>query len=241
MSKIISREEFDAMRLDCAQQMMADQELQQESLNFLANTLKYKWIHQTNYGGFPCLQLPQDLMAIAEIIEKTRPGLIIEIGVAWGGGLLFYKGQSDAFTVLFGVDLFFSQEFMEYVEDERLIKLFRGSSIENSRCEKVSAWASFACKPTMLILDSNHTHDHVLQELRMYSPLVGVGGYIVVCDTVIEYLPKDPDREWGPGNNPKTAVDAFLAENDRFVVDHEISDKLLLTCNPGGYLKCVKD
>jgi len=95
----------------------------------------------------------------------------------------------------------------------------------------------------MVVLDSNHTHDHVLKELELYSPLVGKGHYLVCGDTVVEYIPKQTHRPrpWGPGNNPKTALDSFLKENQRFEVDKEIENKLLFTCNPGGYLLCREE
>ena len=98
-------------------------------------------------------------------------------------------------------------------------------------------------RSVLVVLDSNHTHAHVLAELRLYSPLVRKGGYLLVFDGIIEDMPPDfvRDRPWGPGNNPKTAVWAFLKENDRFQIDREVQDKLLLTVAPDGYLKCVND
>ena len=95
----------------------------------------------------------------------------------------------------------------------------------------------------MVVLDSNHTHDHVLKELELYSPLVTKNSYCVVFDTVIEDMPKNsfPDRPWGKGNNPKTAVWVFLKRNGRFSIDKNIESKLLITVAPDGYLKCIKD
>ena len=95
----------------------------------------------------------------------------------------------------------------------------------------------------MVSLDSLHTHDHVLRELEAYSPLVTRGSYCVVFDTMVEDLPEEysNNRPWGKGNNPKTAVWKFLKKNDRFVIDKEIENKLLITVAPDGYLKCVKD
>ena len=91
------------------------------------------------------------------------------------------------------------------------------------------------------MLDSLHTHEHVLAELRAYAPLVTVGSYLVVLDTVIEEMPAafSDGRPWGPGNSPRTAVEAFLDETDRFVVDREIEAKLQVTVARGGYLSCV--
>ncbi len=95
----------------------------------------------------------------------------------------------------------------------------------------------------MVILDSNHTHAHVLAELEAYGPLVTRGSYLVVFDTLIEDMPADyfPDRPWGKGDNPKTAVWKYLKATDRFEIDREIESKLLITVAPDGYLRCVKD
>ena len=95
----------------------------------------------------------------------------------------------------------------------------------------------------MVVLDSNHTHDHVLRELELYSPLVTKGCYLVVFDTLLDDMPADlvGNRPWGPGNNPKTAVHEFLRRTDRFEIDKDIEHKLLITVAPDGYLRCVKD
>jgi cephalosporin hydroxylase len=95
----------------------------------------------------------------------------------------------------------------------------------------------------MVVLDSYHTHDHVLKELHLYSPLVGKGFYLICGDTVVEDIPEQEHRSrpWGPGNNPATALREFFNENDRFEVDIALSNKLLISCIPGGYLRCSKD
>ena len=98
------------------------------------------------------------------------------------------------------------------------------------------------CERVMVILVSNHTHEHVLGELNLYASLVSVGSYCVVFDTVIEDLEgvEFVDRPWGKGNNPKTAVAEFLKTNSDFVVDQAIDEKLLISVAPGGYLKRIK-
>ena len=94
----------------------------------------------------------------------------------------------------------------------------------------------------MVILDSNHTHEHVLKELELYSILVSKAQYLVVMDTVVDDMPDDyfSDRPWGKGDNPKTAVHEFLKSNDRFEIDDSIHNKLLITVAPDGYLRCIK-
>jgi cephalosporin hydroxylase len=91
----------------------------------------------------------------------------------------------------------------------------------------------------LVCLDSNHTHEHVLEELKAYAPLVSKGSYCVVFDTIVEDLPKEmfPDRPWGPGNNPKTAVFEFMKTHPEFEIDKTIDYKLLISVAPDGFLK----
>src|SRR5258705_7474841 len=147
---------------------------------------------------------------------------------------------------IIGIDIFIPDDLKNRVNKfERLahrISWINGSSIEPSTIEQLRAIIGDS-REVMVVLDSNHTHDHVLKELELYSPLVGKGHYLVCGDTVVEYIPKQTHRPrpWGPGNNPKTALDSFLKENQRFEVDKEIENKLLFTCNPGGYLLCREE
>ena len=119
--------------------------------------------------------------------------------------------------------------------------MIEGSSIDESVVEKVREY-SRGEKRVLVCLDSLHTHDHVLRELEAYSPFVTTGSYCVVFDTIVEDLPNEysADRPWGKGNNPKTAVWKFLEGTNRFVIDKEIENKLLITTCPDGYLKCVR-
>ncbi len=122
------------------------------------------------------------------------------------------------------------------------ITLLQGSSTDEQVLRQVRDIAS-AFQRVLVVLDSNHTHAHVLRELQAYSPLVKAGGYLVVLDTFVEDMPEGfvVDRPWGRGDNPKTAVWEFLKTNDRFAIDQRIQDKLLITVAPDGYLKCLKD
>jgi len=124
----------------------------------------------------------------------------------------------------------------------RRIRIVRGSSVDAEVFDKVRALTE-GKRRVLVILDSNHTHEHVLRELELYSPLVGKDSYLLVFDTIIEDMPEDsfPDRPWGKGNNPRTAVHEFLRTTDRFVIDEEYNSKLLISVAPDGYLRCVKD
>ena len=121
------------------------------------------------------------------------------------------------------------------------IQMIQGSSIDIDIITQVKSIAS-NYKKVLVCLDSNHTHSHVLEELKAYAPLVSLDSYCIVFDTVVEDLPKEMfmDRPWGPGDNPKTAVWEFLKSNPEFKIDHMIDDKILITVAPDGWLKKVK-
>ena len=122
------------------------------------------------------------------------------------------------------------------------IKMIQGSSIDGSTVNEVKKIAE-GKKKIIVCLDSNHTHEHVLYELKYYSPFVSINSYIVVFDTIVEDLPEgyfSQKRPWGIGNNPRTAVDEFLKANNNFIIDESIDNKLLISVTPRGYLKRVK-
>lgn len=224
-----------------------DKALVKAGLDFVGATGKYKYSYNFSWMGRPIIQFPQDMVAMQEIIWDYKPEIIVETGIAHGGSLVYYASilelmGGDAFVL--GVDIDIRAHNRAAIEAHPMakrIQMIQGSAIEQDTVDKVFAIAKG--KRALVCLDSNHTHEHVLAELRMYSPLVKKGGYLCVFDTVVEDMPEDafPDRPWGRGDNPKTAVRQFLKENDRFVVDQDIEHKLLFTVCPEGYLKCVKD
>jgi len=183
-----------------------------------------------------------------EIIWQVQPDLIIETGIAHGGSLVFYASLLELIGgdgEVIGIDIDIREE--NRVEIERHPTSSRITMIEGSSTEMsvVNAAYDLAKRKNRVLvaLDSNHTHQHVLKELHLYSPLVTRGSYLVVFDTIIEEMPEDffPDRPWGKGNNPWTAVCEFLRTSDRFVADNEIDDKLVISLARGGFLHCIKD
>ena len=246
-NKMLSREEFEGFRKESALAMSKDMDLAHMARKVLIDADKYQWIHQTNWFGEPILNLPQDIFALQEIIYKTRPKFIIELGVAWGGSLLFH---STLLTVLggekvIGVDVYIPEDLEARLNCHGSlsdkIHLITGSSVEQDTLAQVRSIIK-DCREVLVVLDSYHGHDHVLAELRLYSPFIGKGHYLICGDTIIEYMPphEQRPRPWGTGNSPKTALDVFLKETDCFVVDETLDRKLLFTCNPGGYLCRVK-
>jgi cephalosporin hydroxylase len=247
---------YEQFKQECAAEIAAqgsDQALAKASREWmdLANPRKYSYHFE--WLGRPIIQYPQDMIALQEIIWKVQPDLIVETGIAHGGSLIFSAsllelnaacgGPQDARVL--GIDIDIRAHNREAIEQHplaRRIDMIQGSAVDDAVAAQVLA-AAQRRKRVLVILDSNHTHAHVARELELYSPLVGKGSYLVVFDTVIEDMHADafPDRPWGKGDNPKTAVWAFLESNPRFRIDRTIQDKLLLTVAPDGYLECIAD
>lgn len=246
--KMLTREEFEELRRSSAVAMYRDEGLIRRARELLIEADRYHWVHQTSWFGEPILNLPQDMFAIQELIFKTRPKYIIEVGVAWGGSLLFYATLLAVLggEKVVGIDVYIPDDLKARLNGHGVLKdrihLITGSSVETATLDQIRSIVG-DCREVLVILDSYHSHEHVLDELRLYSPFVGVGHYMVCGDTIIEHIPPQEHRPrpWGPGNNPKTARDVFLKETDRFIVDDAIDSKLLFTCNPGGYLRCIRE
>lgn len=244
---IVTKEEFLQINEQAAREMSQDKALQDKALDVLVEADRHRWIHQTTWFGEPLLNLPQDMFAIQDIIWRTRPEFIIEVGVAWGGGMLFEATLLEMLggQKVIGIDIFIPPDLRQRLSShgklsERLV-LIEGSSIAAETLDQVKALLGGSRK-VLVILDSYHTHEHVLNELRAYAPFVGKGQYLICGDTVVERIPPQlhRSRPWGAGNNPATAVKEFLSETDRFAVDEKIDQRLLLSCHPGGYLQAVK-
>ena len=226
--------------------------LKDHAINFLdkvaSNGQHYTW----DWFGLPIIQIPHDIMQIQEIIFKTRPTLIVETGIARGGSLAFSASMLALLDVIEKVDPFSSKRKVigididirphnrEALANHALypkMHLIEGSSIDKSVISEVHEIAT-KHDSVLVILDSNHTHQHVLDELDAYSPLVNLGGYCIVSDTVIDDLPPNsyPNRPWDIDNNPKTAVSAWINSHPEFQIDSKIDQKLLLSSSPSGYL-----
>ena len=213
---------------------------------------KANYVYNFFWLGVPIIQIPQDLQAMQEIIWEVKPDLIIETGIAWGGSIIFSASMLailEACGVIenghvLGIDIDIRPHNKEAILAHPLSKkitMFEGSSIDEKIIEKVRSFSK-NYKRIMICLDSNHTHDHVLSELKAYAQSVSVGSYCLVGDTVTEDAPEGmtSNRPWGKGNNPKTAVWEFLKENKDFVIDKTIESKLVLTGSPDGYLKRIR-
>jgi len=230
----------------------ADSKLRRESLDWVRDTATHNYSYNFSWLGRPIIQYPQDIVAMQELIWSIQPDLIIETGIAHGGSLIFSASMLELNAAcggpqharVVGVDIDIREHNRQAIEAHpmsRRIDMIQGSSIDPAIVRQVAAKARDS-RRVLVSLDSNHTHEHVLAELQAYAPFTSVGSYCVVFDTVIEDMPDDffPNRPWGKGDNPKTAVKQFLSDRQDFVIDERLDSKLLISVAPSGYLRRIK-
>lgn len=253
---------YQKFKSECAQEidsMQGDAELCALSRTWMDRANARKYSYHFEWLGRPIIQYPQDIVAFQEIVWETQPDVIIETGIAHGGSLILSAsllalldlsdaqrglgavGMAKPKRRVVGVDIDIRSHNREAVEQHFLspyIEMIQGSSIDEAVANQVRAFAANQQR-VLVVLDSNHTHEHVLRELELYAPLVSPGSYCIVYDTVIEDMPENafPDRPWGRGDNPKTAVWAYLKANEDFEIDRTIQDKLQLSVAPDGFLR----
>ena len=244
--------QFEKERHDSILKNADDKKLKFFANQWLNESMIKQYVYNFSWLGRPIIQSPQDIMALQEIIWDVKPDMIIETGIAHGGSLIFSAsmltlleacGEIENGQVL-GIDIDIREHNKKAIEVHSMnkkIKMLQGSSLDKMILQKVNDLVKNA-KKILVCLDSNHTHEHVLGELKAYAPFVSIGSYCVVFDTIVEDMPEGsfPNRLWGPGNNPKTAVVEFLKLNQNFEIDKSIQNKLMITNASDGYLKKVK-
>ncbi|MCE9550573.1 MAG: cephalosporin hydroxylase family protein [Betaproteobacteria bacterium] len=231
------------------------------SREFTLESIKSQYAYNFSWLGRPIIQYPQDIVAMQELIWQTRPDFIIETGIAHGGSLIMsasmlalldycdavQNGQmldpSKPRRKLLGIDIDIRSHNRSAIEAHPManrIEMIQGSSIAADVIAQVHERAKGHSR-ILVCLDSNHTHEHVLAELEAYAPLATQGSYCVVFDTIIEDMPAGsfPDRPWDKGDNPKTAVWAYLKSHPEFEIDKQIDNKLMISVAPDGFLKRI--
>jgi cephalosporin hydroxylase len=239
------REEFEHGMRESAIRMDADTGLQRLALDTTIAADRYGYTYFWRWLGLPIIQTPDDIVAMQEIMWETRPQVVIETGFARGGSAILYSSILELIGEgrVVSVDIDVREHNRRAVEEHPYggrVDFVEGSSTAPDTMDRVRALVPDGAR-VMVVLDSNHTHQHVLDELRLYGPLVTEGQFLVVSDTIVEDIPPQTHRprEWGPGNNPKTALLEYLRACDRFEPDRVVNGKLLITSSRGGYLRCV--
>ncbi|HLI65250.1 MAG TPA: CmcI family methyltransferase [Caulobacteraceae bacterium] len=249
MSLPDDRAAFEAEKTRSVLALGADAEVFDLALKTVVAADRHRYTYLWSWMGAPIIQMPADIVAMQEVIWATKPDVIVETGVARGGSVIF---SASMLTLIgkgkvIGVDIDIRAHNRDTIETHPMagrITLIEGSSIAPETLTKVRAEIP-AGASVMVCLDSDHSRDHVLEELRLYGPLVTAGQYLVCADTVLgrmtpEQTPKARSKVWLPGDEPLAAVEAYLAETDRFEADPLINGKMIVASSPGGYLRCLR-
>lgn len=253
--------DFKKQRLVNNKKMIENENLTNLSLKFLCESSKYNYSYNFDWLGIPIIQYPQDIISFQEIVWRIKPDLIIEFGIARGGSLIFSASllalidlceiksyslvdNSPGKRKVLGIDIDIRKhnkvELLKHPLSKN-IEMLEGSSLDSNIINKVYSFAQ-RYNNILVCLDSNHTHDHVLEELNAYANLASIGSYCLVFDTVIDDMPNslNENRSWGIGNSPKTAVREFLKNNNNFIIDKTFQNKSLITSAPDGFLQRIK-
>ncbi|TWD55500.1 cephalosporin hydroxylase [Agrobacterium vitis] len=242
------RLEFEENKRKMSLALGADSQAFDESLKLMLTLDQYDYSYLWSWMGVPIIQFPADVMATQEVIWNSKPDIIIETGVARGGSMIFMASLLAAMgndkAKVIGVDIDIRAHNRDSIQKHPLSKyitLIEGGSVDDDVMEKVKALIPPGAK-VMVVLDSDHSRDHVLAECRAYGPLVTEGCYLVVADTVVGHLteetaPKKRSKIWYQGNEPLSALHDYMAETDCFEVDAVLNGKLVLSSSPGGYVR----
>ena len=246
--------QFQKEKEDNIRAMTQDPETKRVAKQFQDQVSNYKYGYYFTWMGRPIIQLPQDMVTLQEAIMTVQPDLIVETGIAHGGSIIFtasmmelleaYCPENPIRREVVGIDIEIRPHNRTAIEAHPMYKritMLEGSSIDPSIVEQVRRIAA-GHQTVMVLLDSCHTHAHVLEELRCYAPLVSKGSYIVAYDTAVEFVDRSySDRPWGKGNNPYTAVQAFVAECDAFAVDPRFEEKSVVSSRAAGWVTGVEE
>lgn len=245
-SRVFDRAAFEKEKVEEIGRALADPDMIRKGRDFLVHSDKYKYGYYWTWMGLPIIQMPEDIVLTQEILWETKPDFVIEAGIAWGGSLAMYAAfqELQGFGRVIGIDVTIPEHnraaIMSVPVSDR-ITLVEGSSSDPEIFKQITSQIPPGSN-ILLVLDSNHTHEHVLAELRLWSPIMQPGNYIIVSDTIVEVIPTQTHRPrpWGHGNNPMTGMQEFLKDTDRFSSDNIYSHRTFASFNPAGYLKCLK-
>lgn len=243
------RLEFEENKSKQSMALGQDAAVFQQSLELVTTLDRYDYSYLWSWMGVPIIQMPADVMATQEVIWATKPDVIIETGVARGGSVLFMASILEMLGKgkVIGVDIDIRTHNRESIANHPMSKrvvLIEGGSVDEHTLNLVRAEIAPGAR-VMVVLDSDHSRDHVLAECRAYGPLVTRGCYMVVADTLVGHVSeenalKKRSKIWFQGDEPLSALRDYMAETVRFEVDEVLNGKLVLSSSPGGYVRCVK-
>lgn len=225
--------------------MRPSEKMREISVEWLTQAAPHMHLFKHHWLGERFFHLPSDMVALQEILSSVRPQTVVHTGIAAGGGPIFLASILELLggdSKVLAIDPSPRDEGLKAIENHALrkrIDVVTCPSTSPKAAEVVAQRIESSPGPVVLVLDLIHTHEHVLAELKNLTPFVSPDSYVVVLDTIMEYMPAEmfEGRPYGKGNNPATAVAGFLENDDKFEVDHSIEDRLLMTLAPGGFLR----
>ena len=241
-------EEFLAWRNEQAIKIGNDDEYYSSGLNWMNSAVRLDYSYMFEWLGVPVIQFPADLLLIQEAIVTANANKVIEIGIARGGTTIFIAsilnllGKREHANVI-GVDILISDHTRNAISSSYFanqIKLIKGDSVDESTFRLVSEEIKNDDR-VLVILDSNHSMEHVYKEMLLYSGFVSELSFLIVMDTAIEFLDSNvigKDKPWGKKDNPGTAIKKFMTLYDEtFELDHKLNNRSFPGATKGGFLK----
>ena len=221
-----------------------------EGLEMLSNlwlkvAVEYKLNYELSWMGRPIIQFGSDMILLQELLFEIKPDIFIETGIAHGGSLIYTASLFELMATngkVIGIDVEIRPHNKIAIEEHSMFKritMIEGSSVDIKTVQSLEKLIENG-KSIAVMLDSNHSKDHVLKELEIYSKIVTVGSYLIVQDGAQEWVSDIPrgKSEW-KYDNPLVAIEEFLNNNDNFIIDEKFT-RLGITQSPNGYLKRIK-
>jgi cephalosporin hydroxylase len=240
--QVPNAQEFQALRDEWKEKLASDQGIRDQAIQLIIEGNKYNFGYQWEWCGVPIIRHPDDIVLQQEIMWSLKPSRVIETGVARGGSLVLSASlmkMTGMTPRVLGLDIQIlphaTNSIASWIKDGS-VELLECDSSSDSAIHRAETFLEDASGPCLLILDSNHSHEHVYRELSALAPLLPLGSIVIVADTIVEEMPENyyPNRPWGKGNNPRTAITQFLKEKSNFSLDNRWSRRSLLgECRDG--------
>lgn len=236
--------EFQQEVMEIRSNIDANMPLRHQVKNVRERLVQARFGYQFSWLGVPVIRLPEDLLRQQEIMTRLRPELVVEIGIARGGGLVFSASIQEQLGILpnvIGIDHLIHDHAHQSIKESRYFDRITMLEAPSGSKESISLIESRVAnlEKVLLILDSDHTAEHVSMELHSYSRLLPSGSVIMVCDTLIDEMPPGiyGDRDWSDSRGPRLGIERFLEKNSWVEEDIQLSAGLLITEMRGGFLR----
>ena len=242
-------EQFELDKIDIISNLAKSTDYRQKGLELLNDLNQFGFSYKNSWLGVPIIRLPEDILFQQELIVFEKPDLIIEIGIARGGGLLLNASIQEMCGInpnVIGIDNKVYPHTIKAISESRYsnhIKILEGNSTGMEVFNSLTSMTLNASK-ILLVLDSDHSSSHVLNELEFYVPILPVGSIIIICDTIIDELPAEtyPDRTWSDGRGPRHGLEIFMERSKSliFYKQTEVRSLVLSEIRDGVLKKVVQ-